>query len=266
MPIFCAIPIESQSRGEFKDLDYRIMRYAFDCQNEVGRLADERIYQGDFAARLSLVGLSVEREVEIELTHRSFHKTLSLDFLINHRAAYELKRGKAISDSHRTQLLTYLYLLGLERGRLLNFAADKVEAEFVNAVIPKHERTGFSVEYSQYRGPTGFRDLIIELVRDWGTCLSLSLYREAVVNLLGGEDLVRKMLPLARNGTSIGTQRFFLLSPQEAFWLTTIANPDSGYPTHIQKLINLSPLSCIHWVNIGRHEIQLVTLKNETAV
>ena len=51
MPIRCIVPIAKLSTDEFRELDYRVMRYAFDSQNELGRLRDERIYQADSSRR-----------------------------------------------------------------------------------------------------------------------------------------------------------------------------------------------------------------------
>ena len=52
MPVHCPFPIEPLTTEEFRELDYQVMRHAFDSQNALGRLADERIYQTDLAERL----------------------------------------------------------------------------------------------------------------------------------------------------------------------------------------------------------------------
>ena len=60
MPVSCSVSIAKLSTAELRELDYRVMRHAFDSQNELGRLADERIYQADLAARLrSAVSLPI---------------------------------------------------------------------------------------------------------------------------------------------------------------------------------------------------------------
>ncbi|WP_442511361.1 GxxExxY protein [Novipirellula sp. SH528] len=79
MPVSCSISIGKLTTDELRDLDYRVMQHAFDSQNELGRLADERIYQADLAARLQSAGMMVSREVELQLVHREFRKTLTLD-------------------------------------------------------------------------------------------------------------------------------------------------------------------------------------------
>jgi hypothetical protein len=56
MPIRSTICMRSISQEQFAALDYRVMRCAFDSQNELGRLCDEVIYQNDMAARLQAAG------------------------------------------------------------------------------------------------------------------------------------------------------------------------------------------------------------------
>lgn len=68
--------------------------------DSIGRLADERVYQADLAARLIHSGLQVDREVEITLSHQSFTKSLFLDCVVNRMAVYELKAAKQLSDAH----------------------------------------------------------------------------------------------------------------------------------------------------------------------
>ena len=75
-------------------------------------------------------------ETPIELTHKTFAKTLNLDLVVSCRGVYELKTVSALNSKHVAQLLTYLYLLDLPRGKLVNFRSPTVESQFVNAPIP----------------------------------------------------------------------------------------------------------------------------------
>ena len=133
MPVHCSVAIEPLSTEDFRELDYKVMRQAFDSHNDLGRLADERIYQADLAKRLEDSGFAVHRELEVRLAFREYCKVFYLDFVVAERGVYELKVANAISDAHVGQLLTYLLLLDLPRGKLLNFGNSKVESRFVNA-------------------------------------------------------------------------------------------------------------------------------------
>src|SRR5690242_13358354 len=48
-------------------------------------------------------------------------------------------------------------------------------------------------------------DLLVPVLRDWGTCLEISLYEEAVTHFLGREQSVLKKVGVLWDGNSIGT-------------------------------------------------------------
>lgn len=262
MPIHCPLNIERLSTEQFRSLDYAVMGHMYASQNEIGRLADEQVYRSDVAQRLDAVGIQSNEETPIELTHKTFAKTLYLDLVVSCRGVYELKTVSALTSNHVAQLLTYLYLLDLPRGKLVNFRSPTVESQFVNAPIPREERCGFSVSDKGFQGGSDLLQLVVDLVRDWGTSLSVSLYHQAVVHLLGGQESVECMLPLTRDGRQLANQRFHLVDCQTAFELTAFANPDHNYTVQLQRLLRLSPLRCLHWINIGPHRITFHTVEN----
>jgi GxxExxY protein len=236
------------------------MRHMFATQNEIGRLADERVYQVDVAQRLAAAGLPNDVEVAIELTHQTFIKELFLDLVVSCKAIYELKTVSALSSNHLAQLLTYLYLLDLPRGKLVNFRSPKVESKFVNAPIPREERCGFSVSDEEFCGDHDLLALVVDLVRDWGTSLSVSLYHQAMTHFLGGEDAVERMLPLTRNGKTLANQRFHLVDHENAFELTALSKLDNEHHNHLRRLLDLSPLRAIHGINVGTHYVTFRTV------
>lgn len=46
-PVKCEVDIESLSTEAFSERDYEVMGHAFKCHNQLGRLADERVYEYD---------------------------------------------------------------------------------------------------------------------------------------------------------------------------------------------------------------------------
>jgi GxxExxY protein len=260
MPVLCSAAIEPLSTEAFRELDYRVMRHAFDSQNDLGRLADERIYQSDLANRLRDEGIPVLREVELILSYESFYKSLYLDLVVARQGIYELKVVKTLTDAHIGQLLTYLHLLDLPRGKLINFGSPQVESQFVNAPFRKRHRREFRVIDSDYRGSDFFKQLVIGLLRDWGTALTLALYQEAIVALLGGNNKVEVMLPLHRNRACLGNQRFHLATAESAFRFSALSQNADAFENQLLRLIRYSPLTAIHWINIKHEEVVLKTL------
>lgn len=260
MPISCALELRRFDYTEFQKLDYLVMQHVFASHNDLGYLANEQVYQADLAARLRAAGLEVEREVPIRIVHRHWSKTLFLDFLVNAGAPYELKRQTALNEANTVQLLEYLYLLQLERGKLVNFGARSVQSEFINAAIPWEDRVCFDIDRSRYVGPDMWVSLVAELLQDVGLGLSLALYREALVELLGGEEVVQRMLPMRREEQAIGNQRFLVLDQRSAFAVTALTKGERALGEQLRRLLRFSPLECLQWVNLGRGKVQFVTI------
>jgi GxxExxY protein len=264
MPITCGMRIEPLTTESFASLDYRVMSCAYASQNHIGRLADERIYEASLAHQLEKLGLSCRRHVPIHVEHKTFNKTYFLDAVVNSSGVYELKTVSQLTGEHVSQLLTYLYLLDLPRGKLINFRSMKVESQFVNAPLTASNRRGFEVVRQVKSGAEYLFELVLEMLRDLGTALSLSLYQEIMVHLLGGEESVVAMIPLADGDTNLGNQRFYLASSTESYHITCFQDVPGQYEQHLQSLLQLSPLNAIHWVNIDVKCVSFNTITRKT--
>ena len=238
---------------------------AYDTQNTLGRLCDEEIYKNDLAARIQGANLGlVHRELSLTVTHRTFTKPYFLDLVVAGFAVYELKTANRIISAHEAQLLNYLLLWGAEHGKILNFRPGQVETRFVNAPLALDRRRQDSVNIERWdqNDPIAenLKNTFLELVADWGAFLDLSLYLEALTFLLGGEDLIVKPVPFARDGFGLGSQRLRLASPDSAFRLTGLADP-SSYEHQLSSLLRHTPLRTFHWINLHQHEIRFITLR-----
>jgi GxxExxY protein len=260
MPILCPITFPRLSTEEFRPLDYAIMECAFASHKELGRLVDEKIYQSDFTARLVASGYEVHREVPITVTFRSFVKIYYIDVVVISKAIYELKTVSKLTSEHEAQVMNYLLLVNCGHGKMINFRPASVDWRFVNAPLTLDERRAFSVDARRWLGDDNTKNLIVELLRDWGTALELPLYYQAMIHLLGGESVVTKQLPVQRGGIPLGNHRFHLMEPQAAFRITAFNEISIGYETHVKRLLKLSQLKAIHWINIGYHEVTFTTI------
>lgn len=264
MPIFGPVLSQSLNQKEFGEIDYCVMRYAFECQNALGRLCDEVIYQNDLAARLRAAGILAEKEVKVVVQRRDFEKIYFLDLVVANAAIYELKTHLALVGEHEAQLLNYLFLCGCNHGKLINFRPAHVESKFLNTTVTADERHVFDVDTSLWQEQNE-RDLILResmigLLKDWGTWLDLLLYTEAVCHFLGGEEQTAKLVPLARDGILLGSQRLFLLTNGTAFRLTALTGDTDAYRRSLLSLLQLTPLRGIQWVNIGRRKVDFVSV------
>jgi len=131
MPIHCPITVNCLNAEEFEQVDYRVMGQAYTCQNELGRLCDEGVYEADVKARVLAQGFrSVLTGIPVTVTHGDFSKRYYLD-LVADNALYEFKTDAHFVPEHDAQLLNYMFLLGLQRAKLLNFRSSKVQGKIV---------------------------------------------------------------------------------------------------------------------------------------
>lgn len=152
MPILPPIEFKRPDQDEFRKLDYAVMRHAFDCHNELGRLCDEEIYQKDLGERLESSGLGPARfERPIVVTHGDFVKRYELDLIVADAVIYELKTAAALGNAHHRQLLNYLLLCEQPHGKLVNFRSPKVQAEFVNTRLKHADRLRFRIHDVRWR-------------------------------------------------------------------------------------------------------------------
>ena len=266
MPITCPITPRPLSQEEYTALDYRIMRHAFDSQNELGRLCDEVIYRHDLAARVQAAGVgTVRTEVPVTVSHRGFSKTCRMDLVVDDAAVYELKTEVQLSRDHEAQLLSYLSLYGAQHGKLINFRPPQVESRFLNAVLSAEDRKSFDVDTKRWRetdeGSGMLRTSMLGLLQDWGGFLDVALYSEAVTHLLGGEHNVLRLVPLRRDGVPLGNQRMHLLSPDVAFRITALQEGAQEYERQLRGLLAHSPLRAVQWINLAYHLVQFITIE-----
>lgn len=264
MPIRCDVEIPVLTPERFKRHDFRIMGHAFACQNELGRLCDEGVYETDLTARLRADGvLNVYTQTPVNVTHGDFSKTYFLDLLAT-GSLYELKSVSVLTGEHQAQLLHYMLLLGLRCGKLLNFGPDSVEGKLVVTQLTPEIRRRFAVDNTRWQEITAvcgdLHRVMTDLLTDWGAFLEVPLYQEALTHFLGGEEHVVRRVPLSRAGLPLGTQRMHVHAPGVAFVVTAYTTGQTSHEVHLRKLLALTPLTALQWINLDHADIQFVTL------
>ncbi len=264
MPITCPLQIRPLKPDDFESIDYRVMGHAFACQNELGRLCEEGVYQRDIQARLRADRFqSVEIEVPVVVAYADFSKTYFLDLVVDH-AVYELKTTVALTSEHEAQLLNYLFLLGIPRGKLINFRPPQVQGRLHATALTPEKRRTFRLDDSRWQDRTPqcaiLRATLRGLLIDWGAFLDFHLYRQALTHFLGGEDRVLRRLPLHRGDVPLGTQAFCVHAAGVAFQVTAVTDQVAATETHLRRLLALTELEAIQWINLNQAEVQLVTL------
>lgn len=265
------VPIESNfdvrvmAKARFHEIDFRVMRYAFDIQNEFGRLYDESIYHSELVNRCANEGLSVISEGGITVRHETFSELYFIDALMNEGAIYEFKAVESLNGHHESQLLNYMFLSGLSEGKLLNFSSPSVQHRFVSTTVKATDRYSYEINTDCWEEDCAqgrrVRGIIHDLLADWGAYLDIGLYREAVFHLLGGEDQLLQSVDVKRGSRTVGRQKLHMLDHETSLIISATIHYTDTYRKQLDKLLDHTAVRQIHWVNFSRQRIILTTLK-----
>jgi GxxExxY protein len=265
MPIKLAFEIRRFDQEEFHALDRKLMGIVFDVHNQFGRFLDEALYQREIAIRWQASGFGTAHcEAAIAVTHQSFRKDYYIDVLLNGGLVLETKTAESLTAAHRAQGLNYLFLTGLQHGRLVNLRPPQVKHEFLSTQLTPAKRHRFAIVDSAWRpvSPVSvwLREKIVELLDDWGAFLEVALYRDAITHFLGGPTSVLRPVPIRSQGSLLGTQSMHVLDDDVAFSFTAVTTGRKSMADHQRRFLKHTPMRNLLWINFNRHQIEFTTL------
>jgi hypothetical protein len=97
----------------------------------------------------------------------------------------------------------------------------------------------------------------MELVRDIGLGLDLPLYREAIAHLA---NCPRQLVPLKNGSSILGHHEMLVLNEDVGIAITALPEQEE-FRTHLSRLLQLTPLAGISWINLKLGEIRFECLK-----
>jgi len=105
------------------DVTGAVVNEALRLHRELGPGLLESVYEAVLARRLERLGFPVERQQVVRFVYDGvvFDEGLRVDLLVDRRVVVELKSVAHLTPVHSKQLLTYLRLLRLPVGLLINF-------------------------------------------------------------------------------------------------------------------------------------------------
>jgi GxxExxY protein len=126
---------------EIADITGIIIDSAMKIHKELGSGLLESVYEIVLSKYLRQKGLVVETQkpVDFEFEGMKFKDGFRCDMLINQKVVVELKSVEKTTPVHQKQLLTYLRLMKLEVGLLINFGSATLKdglQRIVNNHIP----------------------------------------------------------------------------------------------------------------------------------
>ena len=113
----------STEREELNGVSKKIIGGAIEVHRALGPGLLESAYVACLAYELSQRGPLVDRQVQLPIVCKTVKvdTAFKLDLLVERKVIVELKAVEQVYPLHKTQLLTYLKLSGLELGLLINF-------------------------------------------------------------------------------------------------------------------------------------------------
>jgi len=123
-----------------EELSAIVVDTAFHIHKELGPGLLETVYEAVLAKLLQQRGLHVVRQkpVPIEFAGLTFDEGFRADLVVEDKLVIELKSVKLLAPVHGKQLLTYLRLMKLPLGLVINFGAATFK-EGVQRVVNNHQ-------------------------------------------------------------------------------------------------------------------------------
>jgi GxxExxY protein len=122
------------------DLIYKVNGAAIEVHKTLGPGLLESVYHKCLKKELSLLGINYQSKLFIPVDYKGFklETELRCDLFIENILPVELKAVEKIHPVHEAQLITYMKLLNVPKGLLLNFNCTNLFKEgqrtFVNDV------------------------------------------------------------------------------------------------------------------------------------
>jgi GxxExxY protein len=125
---------------ETDEITGQVVDAAFKLHTRLGPGLLESVYELVLARELERRGLTVERQkpVSFEFDGLRFDDAFRIDLLIEGCVVVELKSVETLAPVHSKQILTYLRLLNLPVGLLINFGAATMK-EGLHRVVNNYQ-------------------------------------------------------------------------------------------------------------------------------
>ena len=115
----------------FKDLIYQVNGAAIEVHKHIGPGLLESVYHKCLVKELSIREINFETELVIPINYKgmSIEADLRCDLFVEKKLIVELKAVEKIFPIHEAQLLTYMKLLNIPIGLIINFNVTNIYKE-----------------------------------------------------------------------------------------------------------------------------------------
>jgi GxxExxY protein len=116
-----------------------VVDISFKIHRDLGPGMLESAYELILAEKLTALGIAVDRQrsINIEYDGLSIANAFRIDLLVGNMLVVEIKSVEAIAPVHAKQLITYLRLMKLQVGLVINFGGATFKGQ-VRRVVNNH--------------------------------------------------------------------------------------------------------------------------------
>jgi GxxExxY protein len=129
------------TKTDINELTYQILGASMEVHKSLGPGLLESVYHKCLKHELTLRKIMFESEFNVPVYYKgeTLNTDLKCDLLIENRIVIELKSVEKIHPIHEAQLLTYMKLLEIPKGILINFNCKNIfkdgQKTFVNQLF-----------------------------------------------------------------------------------------------------------------------------------
>ena len=137
---------------DIDDITREVIGVAMRLHTQLGPGLLESVYETLLAGRLAALGFRLDRQMPIKLEFDGvrFSDVARFDLLVDQRVVIEIKSVERFHPVHAKQLLTYLRLLNLPVGLLINFGEPTLK-EGIRRMVNNHIDCSFSASSAPLR-------------------------------------------------------------------------------------------------------------------
>jgi GxxExxY protein len=116
------------TKKEITDLSYQIVGCAIKVHKELGPGLLESVYEKCLAHELKINGFDIitQKKVPIKYGNIEIEAELRCDIIVNNLIVIEVKAVEAVNPVFESQILSYMKLLSLPQGLLINFFTNNI--------------------------------------------------------------------------------------------------------------------------------------------
>lgn len=124
--------------GQAADLTHDVIGAAIEVHKDKGPGLLESIYEWCLTMELELRGHTVQDQEHVTIRYKQFERVekLRCDVLIDSCLLVEVKAVEAVHPIHKAQLLSYMKLLDVPLGLIINFNVLKLTDGLARLILP----------------------------------------------------------------------------------------------------------------------------------